>query len=161
MNGVLHLQDFSQIELLKALMDLQKDMVVMLLSMLEGRRIIKSILILPNVNILISVCFTFCWIVCWIHKQNCASHQLWTRIGIYMNRNSPLHQPKSEVRSKSCSVNESYSQFEHVKSNHLYLYCAVSKQLHGLKQESKRIIYADFKNDANPKLCYKAVVARQ
>ncbi len=97
MNGVLHLQDFSQIELLKALMDLQKDMVVMLLSMLEGRRIITSILILPNVNILISVCFTFCWIVCWIHKQNCASHQLWTRIGIYMKRNSPLHQPKNHL----------------------------------------------------------------
>ena len=31
------LQDSSQIELLKELMDLQKDMVVMLLSMLEGR----------------------------------------------------------------------------------------------------------------------------
>lgn len=30
-------QDSSQIELLKELMDLQKDMVVMLLSMLEGR----------------------------------------------------------------------------------------------------------------------------
>lgn len=29
-------QDSSQIELLKELMDLQKDMVVMLLSMLEG-----------------------------------------------------------------------------------------------------------------------------
>lgn len=32
----LYLQDSSQIELLKELMDLQKDMVVMLLSMLEG-----------------------------------------------------------------------------------------------------------------------------
>ena len=31
-----HWQDSSQIELLKDLMDLQKDMVVMLLSMLEG-----------------------------------------------------------------------------------------------------------------------------
>lgn len=30
------LQDASQIELLKELMDLQKDMVVMLLSLLEG-----------------------------------------------------------------------------------------------------------------------------
>lgn len=30
-------QDSSQIDLLKELMDLQKDMVVMLLSMLEGR----------------------------------------------------------------------------------------------------------------------------
>lgn len=30
-------QDSSQIELLKELMDLQKDMVVMLLSMLEGQ----------------------------------------------------------------------------------------------------------------------------
>lgn len=30
------MQDSSQIELLKELMDLQKDMVVMLLSMLEG-----------------------------------------------------------------------------------------------------------------------------
>lgn len=34
---VLLLQDSSQIELLKELMDLQKDMVVMLLSMLEGK----------------------------------------------------------------------------------------------------------------------------
>lgn len=33
----LYMQDSSQIDLLKALMDLQKDMVVMLLSMLEGR----------------------------------------------------------------------------------------------------------------------------
>lgn len=31
-----YFQDSSQIELLKELMDLQKDMVVMLLSMLEG-----------------------------------------------------------------------------------------------------------------------------
>jgi len=41
---VLFLQDSSQIELLKALMDLQKDMVVMLLSMLEGRRNVKGLL---------------------------------------------------------------------------------------------------------------------
>lgn len=34
--GCARFQDSSQIELLKELMDLQKDMVVMLLSMLEG-----------------------------------------------------------------------------------------------------------------------------
>ena len=37
------LQDSSQIELLKELMDLQKDMVVMLLSMLEGMFMFMSI----------------------------------------------------------------------------------------------------------------------
>ena len=37
------LQDSSQIELLKELMDLQKDMVVMLLSMLEGKFMFMSI----------------------------------------------------------------------------------------------------------------------
>lgn len=37
------MQDSSQIELLKALMDLQKDMVVMLLSMLEGRMNFKDV----------------------------------------------------------------------------------------------------------------------
>lgn len=36
-------QDSSQIELLKELMDLQKDMVVMLLSMLEGAFACRSI----------------------------------------------------------------------------------------------------------------------
>lgn len=35
--GVWGLQDSSQIELLKELLDLQKDMVVMLLSLLEGK----------------------------------------------------------------------------------------------------------------------------
>lgn len=37
------LQDASQIELLKELMDLQKDMVVMLLSLLEGRSLNPSV----------------------------------------------------------------------------------------------------------------------
>lgn len=35
-----YIQDSSQIELLKELMDLLKDMVVMLLSMLEGKNVI-------------------------------------------------------------------------------------------------------------------------
>lgn len=37
--GVWGLQDSSQIELLKELLDLQKDMVVMLLSLLEGKHL--------------------------------------------------------------------------------------------------------------------------
>lgn len=37
MKNLISLQDASQIELLKELMDLQKDMVVMLLSLLEGK----------------------------------------------------------------------------------------------------------------------------
>lgn len=36
-------QDSSQIELLKELMDLQKDMVVMMLSLLEGRHFFVSL----------------------------------------------------------------------------------------------------------------------
>lgn len=62
-------QDSSQIGLLKELLDLQKDMVVMLLSLLEGRASVSvrdSPLFLPpisacNSSSLASICFQATW----------------------------------------------------------------------------------------------------